>query len=103
MRYLQYLLSIDYFALPGEPRVDKSGWIASITCLSGCLNGSVGPYGVSVNDENFFLNSDRKKYLETCTADISRDFIKYFASAQNMIEPAGTQEIEPENVIKVFK
>ena len=42
VRYLQYLLSIDYFALPGEEKVDKSSWIASLTAISGCLNGSLG-------------------------------------------------------------
>ena len=56
MRYLQYLLSIDYFALPDDTsRVDKSDWIASITCISGCLNGSLGPYASSVNEKNFRL------------------------------------------------
>ena len=32
-----------------------------------------------------------------------RHCYKFFAAAQNSIEPAGTQEIEPENVVKVFK
>jgi len=74
VRYLQYLLSIDYFEQnqffknapipkvakpPSEPNYDyklknisymqqtkivnKSDWIASITSLNGCMNGSTGP------------------------------------------------------------
>ena len=39
-RYLQYLMSIDYFNQNLETKVDKSDWIASITCLSGLNNGN---------------------------------------------------------------
>jgi hypothetical protein len=102
---LQYLLSIDYFALPGEPKVDKSDWIASVTAISGCLNGSIGPYASCIN-EKFLLASDmsgKKRFLETLPAYVTSKGFKVVSFAQNMIEPAGTQEIEPENVIKVFK
>ena len=106
VRYLQYLLSIDYFALPNEPHVDKSNWIASVTAISGCLNGSIGPYASSIN-ERYLLQSDRsnhKRQFETFAADLTNYGYKYFAMAQNMSDPInGTQEIEPENVIKVFK
>ena len=103
VRYLQYLLSIDYFALPGEAKVDKSNWIASVTCISGCLNGSLGPYLSSMNDKNFVMKSDKNRYLETINADLLNGAFKVFSFFQNTIEPAGTQEIEPENVVKVFK
>ena len=105
MRYLQYLLSIDYFALPGEPKQDKSDWIASLTSVSGCLNGSVGAHASGVDDK-FYLRSDKSqklKYIETLAADALAAGTKYVACLSNVIEPAGTQEIEPENVVKVFK
>ena len=47
--------------------------------------------------------SGKKRFLETLPAYITSKGFKVVSFAQNMIEPAGTQEIEPENVIKVFK
>ena len=41
IRYLQYLLEIGYFdEIAGREKVDRSGWIKSITSLSGANNGS---------------------------------------------------------------
>ena len=79
VRYLQYLLSIDYFALPGEPRTDKSSWIASVTAISGAHNGSLGPHSGSIN-EKFLLKSDKRKYVETLAADVFANAMKCFAT-----------------------
>jgi len=70
--------------------------------VSGCLNGSLGPYASSLN-EKFLLQSDRKNYLETLPADLLGNLYKVFAMGQNTCEVAGTQDTEPENVVKVFK
>lgn len=71
VRYMQYLLSIDYFELAisdAKPKlgcalhnfdykedgfgiVDKSDWIASLTSLNGMMNGSSGPHALDLNDE----------------------------------------------------
>ena len=83
-------------------KTDKSNWIASLTAISGCLNGSLGCESVSLN-EHFLLKSDCKKRFETVCAEVAGAGFKVIASVQNTIEPAGTQEIEPENVVKVFK
>ena len=72
VRYLQYLLSIDYFEqnavlsksinpkyqpecpnwdykMKFEGQHDKKDWIASITCLNGMINGGTGPHAVDLN------------------------------------------------------
>lgn len=102
MRYLQYLLSINYFALPGEPQVDKSNWIASVTAISGCFNGSLGCYSPGLNDK-FLLQSDCKKIIETLPATVVNKGFRVVAAVQNVFMSAGTQDVEPENVVKVFK
>lgn len=101
---MQYLLSIDYFALPGEPKVDKSSWVASVTSISGCHNGGLSPNAVCLNDK-YLLEADCKKFYETFLAEVAKAGFKTVASIQNVFDPAclGTQEHEPENVVKVFK
>ena len=79
MRYLQYLLSIDYFALPGEPKVDKSNWIASLTAISGAFNGTLGPYAGGTNDK-FLLQTDCKKIIETLPATFSNYGLRIVAA-----------------------
>lgn len=78
MRYLQYLLSIDYFSLPGQEKVDKSNWVASLTSISGCLNGSVSAHASCVDDK-FFMASDKSNYIETFPADATACAFKAFA------------------------
>ena len=74
VRYLQYLLSIDYFeqnavlskslnskcqpprpnwdySMKFEGQHDKKDWIASITCLNGMINGGTGPNAVDLHPE----------------------------------------------------
>ena len=41
------MLSIDYFNYNNETKTDKSNWIASITCLSGCNNGTGNTTGLN--------------------------------------------------------
>jgi len=103
VRYLQYLLSIDYFALPGQQKEDKSSWIASLTCISGCLNGSLSPYAGSFNEKTLTIKSDEKRYFETLQADGLGNAFKALSFVQNLIDPTGTQDQEPENVVKVYK
>lgn len=103
MRYLQYLLSIDYFSLPGEAKVDKSDWVASVTALSGCHNGTLGAFASCINDK-FLLKSDKRRFLETLPAYVMSKGYKVVGFAQNLVElQTGTQDVEPENVVKVFK
>lgn len=75
VRYLQYLLSIDYFeriktevpvpvktvfsrhvnipSKSGSNLVDRSNYIASITALNGCMNGGMGPYCLDLSYETW--------------------------------------------------
>lgn len=57
-RYLQYLLSIDYFSFQGrrnvqieKPIVDRSNYIASITTLNASNNGGANHYYVDADEE----------------------------------------------------
>ena len=52
MRYLQYLMQIDYFNDGSRPDEDRSDWFASVTSLSGCLNGTVSPYFLDLNPKS---------------------------------------------------
>lgn len=49
VRYLQYLLSIDYFNDGSRVKEDRSDWIASLTCLSGCNNGAPTSAGLNID------------------------------------------------------
>jgi len=44
-------MKIDYFNDGSRPIVDRSDWFASITCLSGVLNGALTPYGLGIDCE----------------------------------------------------
>lgn len=56
MRYLQYLLKIDYFNDGCRPREDRSDWIASLTSISGCLNGALAGHGLEINPKTSLPN-----------------------------------------------
>ena len=71
--------------------MDKSDWVASITCISGCLNGSISSVG-SLDDKGV-MKSNPKRFFEDITKDGIRVGYKFFSFGQNCIEPAGTQEI----------
>ncbi|CDW88607.1 small nuclear ribonucleoprotein [Stylonychia lemnae] len=65
IRYLQYLMSINFFKNPGylkcskiedqycfnDPTYDMSNFIASVTALNGVNNGSLGGYGCGYDEE----------------------------------------------------
>ena len=72
-------MSIDFFGLPGEPKVDKSDWFASISCISGCFNGAHLVYSVNLDRDTCLLKSktaNKVKFLETWMADAIRHCYK---------------------------
>ena len=86
-------MSIDYFSLPGEPKVDKSDWFASVTSLQGCFNGAHCVYSIELDKDTCLLQSDRtskRKFVATCLADGLRYGYKIFASIQNALTIGGT-------------
>ena len=95
-------MSIDYFSLPGEPKNNKNDWFASVTCFSGCLNGSLGIYR-HVNPKNGFIDVEKGRILETWPRYISTHGFNYIAAVLNFFTFAGTLDIEQECVSKVFK
>ena len=98
-------MSIDYFSLEGQPKVDKSDWFASISCLSGCLNGTPASYSLNVQRETFLLQSERKNlwsHISTLPADITTNGVKLLSYVQNLMTPGGTLDTEQETVSKVF-
>ena len=98
-------MSIDYFSLDGQPKVDKSDWFASISCLSGCLNGTPASYSINIQRETFLLQSERKNlwsHIMTLPADIASNGVKVLSYVQNLMTPGGTLDTEQETVSKVF-
>jgi len=87
-------MSIDYFNDGSSPKVDKSNWFASITCLSGALNGSLGAYGVDIDQKTFrFKEKKGSQYLinpEILLADVIKVGFNALAVAQNACSPVGT-------------
>ena len=66
VRYLQFLLKIDYFNDGTRPREDRSDWIASLTSISGCLNGALAGHSLELNPKTSLPNefsSDFKRLL----------------------------------------
>lgn len=89
VRHLQYLLSIDYFnADPSGARVDKSDWVASMTCISPAFNGTTKVYSSGMNAK-YQLESNVED-PRTYWASAMRHGYKVFAFAQQMTEPSGT-------------
>mmetsp|Transcript_1051 Transcript_1051/g.1607 ORF Transcript_1051/g.1607 Transcript_1051/m.1607 type:complete len:81 (+) Transcript_1051:1002-1244(+) len=60
-------------------------------------------YGSALDQKTFLLKSDKERFLETANADVICHGFKAFNFLHNSIEMQGTQEVEPENVVKVFK
>ena len=81
--------------------MDKSNWIASITSISGCLNGSLGPITCGAHSEKYLMESKKDKMMDTFMADVIGVGYRALSCGQNLIE--GTQNKEPEYVVKVFK
>jgi len=66
IRYMQYLMSINFFKNPGylrctrfeeqfcfnSPSYDCSNFIASVTAINGVNNGSLGGYGTGYDEES---------------------------------------------------
>lgn len=82
-------MSIDYFSLPGEEKVDKNEWFASVTCVSGCLNGTVGVYR-SIDEKTGLLHGDKDRWLETWHREVFRHGFKVVAAIQNCFAFEGT-------------
>jgi len=49
------------------------------------------------------LKTNRNRYFETLNADAFNNIFKVLSVLQNSVDPAGTKEVEPENIVKVFK
>ncbi len=85
IRYLQYLMKIDYFA-EGVTKEDQSDLFASITCLNPILNGSIAPYFCS-----FDPWEDRFKCPDTDNGRLVDSWFvkgcKAFSIASNLLVP----------------
>ena len=90
MRHLQYLLSIDYFRLPGEKPQDKSDFIASLTCVAGALNGSMTALLANYEPKRGFMDYEKGRVLETFSGKLYGEAFKYFAGVSNLCDRAGT-------------
>ena len=99
-------MSIDYFSLDGEPKVDKSDWFASVSSVSGCFNGTHSVYSLDIDRDTYLLQSNKRslwKFLGTCVADIICHGYKAISFAQNMLTAEGTEDTEQESIVKVFR
>ena len=63
-------MQIDYFNDGSSPKEDKSSWFASVTSLSGCLNGSVSPY-TFLNPSSLKPNRMSKHGIQNSLGDIT--------------------------------
>lgn len=89
IRYLQYLLKIGYFD-DEYKGVDRSNWIASISCLSAPLNGT------PVIESLGFCQKQHKFTRETWLIKA----LKYFVISRNLLSSSGTDMKTGEKVIK---
>lgn len=56
-------MQIDYFADNLSERTDKSDWFASITSISGCLNGTTGPHALGLDQKTCLPSTTLAKGL----------------------------------------
>ena len=86
-------MSIDYFSLPGEIKVDKSDWFASVTTISACFNGSFQLYE-HIDRKTGLQIVEEERFFETCHrfALIYGWYILCFIL--NCITPGGTKDTE---------
>ena len=95
-------MSIDYFSLPGEAKVDKSDWIASITTVSACFNGSFQLYE-HIDRKTGLQIVEEERFFETCHRFILIYGWYVLCFILNCITPGGTKDTEQENVTKILK
>lgn len=92
VRYLQFLMRIDYFGAENPecarcqeegPACDKSDWIASLTCINSMFNGNVAPYSYGMCNEihNFKKGSGAFHRLVP-------EIAKYLSIAMNVAVPS---------------
>ena len=119
-RYLQYLLSIDYFggqykegsfqysnmaSIPRPPTSqcqDNSDFIASITCINGALNGSIGPYTTDLCEKTLKYH-ERGSVHSNWLQDGYIKLQKIIVILQNLGSPYLTKDRIQENIVKVIK
>ena len=87
---MQHLLKVDYFnegtGGRGTDLIDKSDWIASLTCLNPILNGGIASYFFSFDfEKNKFLNPDTEGGTFRDTWFVKG--CKAFSIAYNMLSP----------------
>jgi hypothetical protein len=59
-------MQIDYFNDGKSPKEDKSDWFASITSISGCLNGTLAGHSLEIDPKSSLPNkftNDFKRLL----------------------------------------
>ena len=95
-------MSIDYFSLPGEKKVDKSDWFASVTAVSACFNGNFACYE-HLDRQTGLQKVEDDRFLETCHRNIMIYGWPIVCSILNCIAPGGTLDSEQENVTKILK
>jgi hypothetical protein len=131
VRYMQFLLSIDYFeqnsyfdanphlkiqstigkevnfdySLKKQKKVDKSNWVASVTALNGCMNGSLGPYCLDLDKDSLRFEASNTRFSER-SSWLSRTFhflIQLLCVLDNLNSPGQTSANISERVIKKIK
>ena len=103
VRYLQHLLSVDYFRQPGAEPIDKSDWIASVTCLAPCFNGTVAQYSMPIDHCTLGCPNTHDDYAGKFVSCIIQDTYKVVAIVQNLVSPDGTKNKSPENIAREIK
>eukprot|EP00350_Pseudokeronopsis_sp_OXSARD2_P014000 CAMPEP_0170543442 /NCGR_PEP_ID=MMETSP0211-20121228/2554_1 /TAXON_ID=311385 /ORGANISM="Pseudokeronopsis sp., Strain OXSARD2" /LENGTH=234 /DNA_ID=CAMNT_0010846815 /DNA_START=501 /DNA_END=1205 /DNA_ORIENTATION=- len=107
VRYLQHLLEINYFEygchceheetpFHSQTQVDRSDWIASITCLNPGLNGSVGTYFFGIDE---FTHKFEKDMLK---GRIFPEGFKHYSMMQNMMTTNGSMNRQCEQIKKNY-
>lgn len=94
------MLRIDYFNDGSTPKVDKSDFIASLTCINPILNGDLAPYLLGVN-------IDKDKYIPAQEGGTFKDrwFVgvcKTFTVIQNLLSQNQTMNVKREVIKRVF-
>lgn len=112
VRYLQYLLEIDYFQYGNcscehgdvneslnnkTVKINRSDWIASITCLNPVLNGGPGTYFFGIDQEKQAFN----KQNGVLTNYLPETF-RYYSAFQNLTSQNSTMNREGDIIIKKF-
>jgi hypothetical protein len=87
---------------PMKGAQDCSNWIASITCINGALNGSIGPYCLDMCYDTLKYQ-ERGRENSNWLQDGYIKGTKLIIILQNLGSPYLTKDRIQENIIKVIK